>query len=709
MAYTFLTPQNIFKRYDDAKAYTDKLTIRFPEFARIARNEPMPNLENYPKVTDGTTAGIIQKTPKNVVQQLPTGVVKSDKDTDWLPIVAQFIYENEILPYANEDYGFLEKCHLIMEGGLTFGAQATFRRFAKHRNGFGPDAELIYWGDIAIQKGKKSGRGCDYIFYRTWWQPGDVKALIADEKARAKAAKKRKDTYEATWDTETLSEVLNFIDQKDQQAYTPSEKERGVQAEGIELITGFQRGAGNKFYTFHRDTQKIVRTKVNNDPRGEMPIDWFYGGIDGANPLGRGIPEQIGSLQNLIDARMQMQQYAATYGLNPAVIEYGDADTNFEYLPNKVIHTDNPNYKVEAVSIDTSALADFTQTQQYLQSQLYQLVNNPHTNVPSSSSVTTDGKTPAAINLQQATLDIDMNAVEKHFEAWFQSWSEGAINQWFAERSGKEILQLDSKTANRLRDLPPSKDFDPNQMLDEQNQLIIDYDTATPALQFRVDPSTTRVKSSADQVQDATNLLDLVMKYPMLDSAYGGPIDREVLARRIVVNSGIEDPEQVAPEPTEAQKVAKEQAKNSPSPFSPMFDKPSIRINFPDLPPAAQVQVLGMAGVQITEQDVLQGPVVDPNVRGVMNPVSPPNVLLPGGGQNMPQPTTNPLQPDGINLTPQEISRLQNDPRFAQAQPAQPAGVTQQHIAELKALGVPDNQIAQAVRIYNQRNGITNG
>jgi hypothetical protein len=682
MAFSFLTPQNIFKRYEDAKSYTDKLTIRFPEFARIARNEPMPNLENYPKVTDGSTAAIIQKTPKNVVQQLPTGVVKSDQDTDWLPIVAQFIYENEILPYANEDYGFLEKCHLLMEGGLTFGAQATFRRFAKHRNGFGPDAELIYWGDLAIQKGKKSGRGCDYVFYRCWWQPSDIKALINDENERAKQAKKNKDTYEATWDTQALKDVLNYIDQKDQQAYTPSERERGVQADGVELVTGFQRGVGNKFYTFHRDTRKIVRTKTNNDPRGEMPIDWFYGGIDGTNPLGRGVPELVGSLQNLIDSRMQMAQYATTYGLNPAAIEYGEADSNFEYLPNKVLRTTDLNYKVVPVDIDTSALNDFIQTQQYLQSQLYQLVANPHTNTPSTSGVTTDGKTPAAINLQQATLDIDMNAVEKHFEAWFESWSEGAINQWFAEHSGKEIIQLDSKTAGRLRDLPKSPDFDPSSMLNDQNELIIDYDTATPALQFRVDPSTTRVKSQADQVADATNLLDMVMKYPMLDAAYGGPIDHEVLARRIVVNSGIEDPEQVAPEPTAQQKQAKEAQKNSPNPFSPMFDKPSIRINFPDLPIAAQVQVLGMAGVQVTPEDIMQGPVLDPNSTGnrALSPLSAPNMLVPGGGQ------------------------AQVAPQQPQAQP-----VTDQHIAEMRALGVPDHQIAQAVQIYNQQNGLTNG
>jgi len=550
MAFNFLTPQNIFRRYEDAKTYTDKLTIRFPEFARLARNEPMANLDNYPKVTDGTTAAIIQKTPKNVVQQLPTGVVKSDADTNWLPIVAQFIYENEILPYANEDYGFIEKCHLVMEGGLTFGAQATFRRFAKHRNGFGPDAELIYWGDLAIQKGKKSGRACDYIFYRCWWQPSDIKALINDENTRAKEAKKRKDNYEATWDVKALKEVLNYIDQKDQQAYTPGERERGIQAEGIELITGFQKGVKGKFYTFNVDTKQIVRTKVNKDPRGKMPIDWLYGDIDGNNPLGRGVIELIGGLQNLIDSDMQMYQYNRALMLAPPVVKYGNIG-DFSFTPNFVLDaSSDPNAKIVPLVIDTTAIENYPALYGLQKSQLLNLVNSPDTSISSEIGNPSFSKTPAGVQQQQAIISVDDNAIRKRFESWFRNWSETAINLYFAERTGKEELQLDKETAMRLRELP---DFDQS-LLSQDNKILIDYDTDTPILKFHVDPNTTSVADKQAQVQAAQVILDTVMKYPMLNANFGGPIDVDVLARRLVVNSGIDDPEQVAPEPTEAAK-----------------------------------------------------------------------------------------------------------------------------------------------------------
>ena len=621
MAYSFLTPSNIFTRYKEAKEYTDKLTEPFPEFARIARNKPKDNLGIFPPVTDGTTASIIQKTPKSAVQQLPTGLIETEDDNDWLPIVAQFIYENKILPYANSDYSLFKKCHLVIEGGLTFGAQATFNRFARHSQGFGPDPELIYWGDLAIQKGKKSGPACDFLFYRTWWQKSDIEALIDGESQRAKQAKKNGEAYEATWDVEALKEVLDSSSQKDRQGTTPTEDERSIEANGIELVTGFQKGVNAKFYTFNPSTKRIVRTKVNKDPRGMMPIDWFYGDIDGTNPLGRGVAEVVGALQNLIDSRMQIAQYTLMYNTNPAILQYGQMDTDFVFEPNKRIRTNDPNAKVLPIEIKTSALDRYTETQSYLQSQLYQLVSTPHTNLQSGNSVVNDGKTPQALSMQQAAVDIDVNTIRKHFESWFESWSEGAINMWFAEHSGVEVLQLDDKTAAKLRQLPPSEDFDAQRDLNEKNELIINYDTATPELKFRVDASTSKMQDDANQIKAFQLVQQFVENSPQLTQLV--PADKWIEIFNAVVGlAGIEDPEKLQISDDE-----KESILNPPQAAAPQ-------------PPTAS--------------------------------------QLPAGQMPADQPM------------------------------ADPEAVTQQHVDELRRLGVPDEQIAQAVQIYNAQRGMSN-
>jgi len=628
VTFSYLDETNIFKRYDAAKRYTDTLTVPFPEFERIARNRPFEGIDpNYPNTTDGTTASIIRKTPRRVIQQLPTGSVITD-DGGWLGVVADFIFNHKIIPHANEEYDLIQKCWTTVEGGLTFGLSVTYTPFINHDGEFSPDMTQVYWGDLAFQPGKKSLYSCNYVLMRSWWQKEDIEALIDKETKLAASAKKRGEKYDSTWDLKALKEIKDGTSTKDSQARTPIEDERGVDSHSLELVTGFQTGVGGKFYTFATKGEVIVRTETNKDPRGKHPLDGMYGDIDGSNVWGRGIVELVGGLQNLIDSDMQMYQYNRALMLAPPLIKYGNFNkSKVQFVPNAVIDVgSDPNAKVIPLTVDTSAVTNYPALYGLQKSQLLNLVNSPDTSTSATIGNPGFSKTSQGVQAQQAIVSVDDNYIRKMFEAWFEHWAETAVNLYFAKRQGIEELQLDKETAMRLRELPG---FDESQ-LSPDNKIRIDYETETPALKFRVNPSTTSVKDQAAQVQDATQLLDLVMKYPMLNLSYGGPIDTEVLARRIVSNSGIDDPEQVAPEPTEAQKQSKEQQKNQVSPFSPMFDKPSIRMNYPDLPMAAQIQVLSNAGVHVTEQDLMQGPVVDPNMRGVMAPMSDPNALMPG-------------------------------------------------------------------------------
>lgn len=674
MSYSFLTPTNIFRRYREAKDYTDKLTQPFPEFVRIAKNKPVENLGNYPKVTDGTSAGIIRKTPRMAVQQLPTGLVESDNDNDWLPIIAQFKYDNEILPNANQDYGLFEKSHLVIENGGAVGSTATFNRFAKYNKGFSPDPEIIYWGDLSIQKGKKSGPACDYVFYRTWWQKSDIEALIDSENQLAAQAKKRGEEYEATWDTVALKAVLEAKTSKDQQATTPTEQDRGLDADGIELITGFQKGFKAKFYTFNPQTKKIVRAKVNKDPRGCMPIDWFYFDIEGTNPLGRGIPEMVGGLQNLIDSRMQMATYVQTYATNPATIQLGDADSDFEYLPNKLIKTNDPNFKVTPVDINTSALNQYVETQQYLQSQLYQLIASPHSNISSDNAVANDGKTPTALNQQQNVIDIDINTIRKHFETWWESWSEGSINLYFAERSGKELLQLNEETAEKLRKLTPTEEFDPRTAINEHNQIIIDYDTATPALKFRVDASSSKMQDNANQIKALQLIQQFVENAPQIAQILP-PAKWAAIYNTVVSLAGVENPEDIRLTDEEEKQI--EEAVNAAqqpqeAPQTPPR-APSETITFKDaaaVAPRAAAAMLEQAGLP-SEDMKIQALVKDQQVSSAVQPQAPTQI-----------PQSTPTQ--------------------------QPDEITPQHIQELQSQGIPDEDIARAVQIYQQQRGAIN-
>lgn len=504
----------------------------------------------YPKTTDGTTSSIIRKTPRRIVQQLPTGVVEADEESPWLDIVAGFVYRTKILPYADEDYDLIQKSWLAIEGGLTFGSACSYAPFINHDGYFSPDMSLPYWGDIFLQRGKKSGYACSYVFMRSWWQKADIEALIDSESKLSAASKKRGEKYESTWDVTALKKVLDGLTEKDDSAKTPADKDRNLETSGIELVTGFQKGVSAKFLTFNPATQTIVRTKVNKDPRGKMPIDWMYGDIDGNNPLGRGVVELIGGLQNLIDADMQMYQFNRALALAPPVIKYGNIG-NFRYAPNTVINArSDPNAKIIPLVVDTTAIANYPALYGLQKSQLLNLVNSPDTSISADVGNPGFGKTPAALNQQKATLSIDDNYIRKMFETWFGNWSETAINLFFAERSGVEELQLDKETAKKLRRLAEEVDSQGNpkfdvSMLSSDDKILIDYDSATPALKFRVNASTSKMKDDSDQLAALQSLLNTLDSSPVLAQLV--PPEKILGAwNSIVAASGVEDPEDLS-------------------------------------------------------------------------------------------------------------------------------------------------------------------
>lgn len=736
MAFSPLTPSNIRRRWLSAKIYTENLQVPFPEFQRIARNRPRDDIDKaFPRTTDGTAASIVQKTPKRIVQQLPSGKIHTD-DEGWLQIVAQFILDNKILPYANEDYSLFEKCHLVIENGLTLGSVCTYTPFLNHDGYYCPDLSIPYWGDVVIPRGKKSGYSLPYVFIRSWWQKDDIDALIDAETKRQnpKGKKSKKQSTESTWDVEALKKVKDYYTAKDAWALTPNELERNVETTGIELVTGFQKGVNAKFYTFNPDSDIVVRTKVNKDPRGEMPVDWFYGDVDGTNPLGRGVIELIGGLQNLIDSDMQAYQWNRAYSINPTIIKKGNIG-DVSLVPGGVIDADTDlQASVEALTIDTSAITNYPELYALQKSQLLNLVQSPDTSISSQVGNPGFSKTDAGVKQQNNLISVDDNAIEKRFEAWYRRWAETAINLYFAERSGIEKLQLDKATAMKLRELP---NFDQS-LLNENNEILIDYDTDTPILKFRVDPGTSQSTDSLTQVTNSTNLLELVMKFPILNKMFGGPIDVDVIARRIVVNLNIEDPEQVAPEPTPEEIESKKLQSHQINPFSPFFDKPSVSIAWEQLPPVAQLDLLRNAGsTNVTLQDILGGPIANINARGntaLNKPLDDPSQLMPGGQSSPNQlnpidlgdiykQTTDPavkaqieqmagLQPDmqGVqnqiqtsatehhakqaeNLTKASV----NDPTGAIAH----SKVDAELKAQLKRLGLSDGAIAQALNSLN--------
>ena len=429
---------------------------------------------------------------------------------------------------------------MTIENGESFGSQCVFTPVAYNDDKLLPDYLIVSWRDVFIQPGKRSASDSDYLFVRTWWQKTDVDKLIDAEKERRRTAEKAGALYEPTWDLKALEEIKEAIVAKDSKDQSEAEQQYPLDPSGIEIITGFQIGHNATFFTFNPATKKIVRRKKNKDPRAKIPLNWYFYDADGVNPLGRSVLELIGPLQNLIDSDMQAYQYNRAAALRPTINVYGDVnERTLEFKPNGLNKIKNPNVRIEAMSVDTSAIRDYPNLYGLQKSQMLNLVNSPDTSISAEVGNPGFGKTPQALKTQQAQLSIDDNALRKGFEAFFEEWSETAINLYFAEREGVEIIQLDTDTAQRLRDLEEKGHVLDGVVLDDDNKATVDFSKAKGVLKFKIDASTTKVNSEAAQLDSLKTLIQTLDSSQSLNQVV--PVDKKLAAwNAIVANSGID-------------------------------------------------------------------------------------------------------------------------------------------------------------------------
>ena len=550
MGTDYIKETDVIDAYEAAKKAMAPIFQPLDEFERIARNKPHPGIaKELPKVTDGTLASLIQETPKRIIQQIPTGKVVSDDD--WLNLVAGFILEHEILPNANSVAALIQKCWTMTSKALIYGAQPVFTQFIQRGEYFGTDFTLPYVKDVLLEPGKLSDRDSCVIFLRSWFTDSQIDAIIYKEKMLAKNAKERGEKYDSPWDLSKLAKLKDEKGQKDQAAMTPFERNNAqTNTDGfIEIIHCFQEGIGAQFYSFSPRTKEIVRRKVNKDPRGKIPISYMYANIDLSNPLGRGSVELSGGMQNLLDSEVQSYQYMRALLMNPPLEVHGNVNTAaFKYAPKAVWKLGaDPQNSVKPVQLSTSSLESFPNNYGLIKSQILQLNAGGGDTSTSADTGNDSSKTPQGVKLAQMKLGVSDNYMRKNFEDCFEEVCETLVNLWFAERSGVQLLQLDDDTAVKLKKIAPDS-------VNEKNQIRIDYDTETPKLKFQVDASTSSMKDDADERDRLVELLDLSQKYPALADLMG-PDGTKELVNRIIIKSGVEDPEKIMPKPADTNQV----------------------------------------------------------------------------------------------------------------------------------------------------------
>jgi len=114
VAYNYLDEKQLKDALHDSEVYMKEFYTPLAEIMRVTEGKVGKVPKGKPRVTDGTLAGWKRETPKQVIQQLPSGKVIIRKRRD-LEDQANAILTDIILPNANGGGTPYDKAILAIE------------------------------------------------------------------------------------------------------------------------------------------------------------------------------------------------------------------------------------------------------------------------------------------------------------------------------------------------------------------------------------------------------------------------------------------------------------------------------------------------------------------------------------------------------------------------------------------------------------------
>lgn len=581
MAYNFLSENDLADALEDSETYMKGFYEGIPELQRLTRGKPGKIPKGKPRVTDGTLAAIRRETPKQIIQQLPTGRVTIYTDEE-MEDTANGILTDLIIPNANSGGTPYAKAKRAIKSTIDVGSAWAYC-FLNQTNGvLHADYKIKYYRDVLFEKGKVSEFDTNFMPMVEWLTEGDIKWIIYREQQRK--------VTKTQWNLKALQELLDKgPSDKDEQAKTPAEKKANAENGYFKLVYFFQKGVGATFYCYAPTIKKCVWQDENKDPRGIIPIHGLVPEDDDDSPLGEPLAAISAGKQNLLDFDMQMYQYGQALGYSPPTKKWGDTPREkIKLIPDNIIEmSGNPETDdIKTVELGNSATANFSNNYGLLKTQIQsEMGRRSDTSVASSSGNPDFSKTPAGVAQSQQVTDISNNDLLVSYEQWQGRVFETCLNIQFAYSEGKKEVQFERSTLTRMK-------------LDKHP--TIDYDKDRGPIKFCINAFTSKKLSDAEQVQNM-GLVDPLMTiqnaWQLAQKGWKLDIGEFQKAKLTRMNIDSIDKFLYKMDDKEAEEAKKQ-------PF-PIIDAPQLRMNSADLSPE-QIQAI------LTQQAGVSAPPLQP-------------------------------------------------------------------------------------------------
>ncbi len=506
---------------DAAKRASDEWNAPYGEYERLAANQPNDSLpEKYPKIADGTAAGLVEEEPMRVWGKLQTGHViasplSAQDFKEWKTQVVDTYWTNKIIPNANSDAKFFEKCRLVDEKSEIYGSQPVYVFPVSNDEYTGADFVLPYIKNVKIEPGAVSDRSCSHIWMAQYYTKIQLRGIINSAKNVE---------GHAGWDLDALQKIVDSdaFDAKKENLHRDQESKSDL-GRTVAFWTCFMRGYKAPWRTIYENAgseleNRIIRRRTNPYLSGEIPVFFRYHKQNLINPYGVSRFELVGPSQNMVDFMTAAQGYGVQKALDPPMNVKGVVDSqsgidldSLDTGPDGIVFSGNND--VSWFTPDKNILTSFPSLIGSFKTNIMNLTGtNDGTVAGSDSGNSMYSKVPASIKQQEERKNARDNTQRQKADEFMETLAQLLINTAIQNSDGTDAIDITKEQGDKLRAAGADVPEGSRQIITEFSEL------KDGSFKYVVDPGSSKLEEDDATKQRISEAIETTQSIQDLDN-----------------------------------------------------------------------------------------------------------------------------------------------------------------------------------------------
>ena len=442
----------IIGKYEHYKREMDARCAHMYKLEMLADNEVLSKKPDLPNVSDGTTAGLVRRMARNLVQHVPNVDITCEFDDDSVNgVFARHILLSKIIQSDEYSNDMQQNLFASTKTALTIGFDCVVPVLLQDPSGsWFIEYDTIHYRDVCPEPGAKDVRKATSVFVRRYLTKGEIKRLIKDQADG--------------WDVSALKDLLKRYPRppsRDRESNSHQDTKKKVIAEGYEIVTWYSN-TGDPFLTFSDRTKTLLRIEENRHPLSWHPVFFLVMEKDSQQPLGKSQVELLVGRQEFQDLMLNGAMKLWYRNINPSILAFGSPNAVPNLSPGKYTNISNPNARVEPFEVNTQTLLQYSAISQDNQGAMVNLVGSADQQMAVQAGHGMSA-TPQGVNAQQQLVDITTNNYQKAIEQFFSHYCSYALTIYFQELSGIKKVTPSADARQKL--------LNAAQVMDEQGNV----------------------------------------------------------------------------------------------------------------------------------------------------------------------------------------------------------------------------------------------